>query len=128
MPSIQKFLAIETSTSPGSVAAGTLPSHRDIANRSCQIDDLFMQESRLPETGSQGRHLMPVLAAAVESAGWSLDMTDLVIVATGPGPFTGATSRHYDSKSHCLDKQLFSCRSFDGVLFSNSSDFRMWPS
>jgi len=89
MPSIQKFLAIETSTSPGSVAAGTLPSHRDIANQSCQIDDLFMQESRLPETGSQGRYLMPVLAATVESAGWSLDMTDLVIVATGPGPFTG---------------------------------------
>ena len=89
MPSIQKFLAIETSTSPGSVAAGTLPSHRDIANQSRQIDDLFMQESRLPETGSQGRYLMPVLAATVESAGWSLDMTDLVIVATGPGPFTG---------------------------------------
>ena len=89
MPSIQKFLAIETSTSPGSVAAGTLPSRCDIENRPWQVDNLAMQEFHLAETGSQGRHLMPVIAAAVESAGWSLDKTDLVIVATGPGPFTG---------------------------------------
>ena len=72
MPSIQKFLAIETSTSPGSVAAGTLPSRCDIENRPWQVDNLAMQEFHLAETGSQGRHLMPVLTAAVESAGWSL--------------------------------------------------------
>ncbi|MBT4158673.1 MAG: tRNA (adenosine(37)-N6)-threonylcarbamoyltransferase complex dimerization subunit type 1 TsaB [Planctomycetaceae bacterium] len=89
MPPIQKFLAIETSTSPGSVAAGVLPSRHDTMNGSIQNDNRFVQESLLPETGTQGRHLMPALTAAAKSAGWSLDMTDLVIVATGPGPFTG---------------------------------------
>jgi tRNA threonylcarbamoyladenosine biosynthesis protein TsaB len=32
---------------------------------------------------------MPTLVATVESAGWSLNKVDLVVVATGPGPFTG---------------------------------------
>ena len=32
---------------------------------------------------------MPTLVALIESSGWSLSEVDLVIVATGPGPFTG---------------------------------------
>lgn len=89
MPSIHKFLAIETSTSPGSVAVGSLPSLHAGEPESDRFGNLLMQESQLPEEGGQGRHLMPTLVALIESAGWPLDEVDLVIVATGPGPFTG---------------------------------------
>ena len=89
MPSIHKFLAIETSTSPGSVAAGTLPSHHAEKPESRRFENFLVQESQLPKEGDQGRNLMPTLVATVESAGWSLNKVDLVVVATGPGPFTG---------------------------------------
>ena len=89
MPSIHKFLAIETSTSPGSVAAGTLPSHHAEKPESRRFENFLVQESQLPKEGGQGRNLMPTLVATVESAGWSLNKVDLVVVATGPGPFTG---------------------------------------
>jgi tRNA threonylcarbamoyladenosine biosynthesis protein TsaB len=89
MPSIHKFLAIETSTSPGSVAAGTLPSHHAEKPESRRFENFLVKESQLPKEGGQGRNLMPTLVATVESAGWSLNKVDLVVVATGPGPFTG---------------------------------------
>ncbi len=89
MPSIHKFLAIETSTSPGSVAAGTLPSQHAEKPELRRFENFLVQERQLPKEGGQGRHLMPTLVATVESAGWSLNKVDLVIVATGPGPFTG---------------------------------------
>ena len=89
MPSIHKFLAIETRTSPGSVAVGTLPSHDARKPESGRFENFLLQESQLPEEGGQGRHLMPTLVAIIESAGWPLNEVDLVVVATGPGPFTG---------------------------------------
>ena len=89
MPSIHKFLAIETSTSPGSVAVGTLPSHDAGKPESDRFGNFLLQETQLPEEGGQGRHLMPTLVALVESAGWPLNEVALVVVATGPGPFTG---------------------------------------
>lgn len=89
MPSIHKFLAIETSTSPGSVAVGTLPSHDAGKPESDRIGNFLLQETQLPEEGGQGRHLMPTLVALVESAGWPLNEVALVVIATGPGPFTG---------------------------------------
>ena len=89
MPSIHKFLAIETSTSPGCVAAGILQSQHAEKPESRRFEDFLVQESQLPEEGGQGKHLVPTLVATVESAGWSLNEVDLVIAATGPGPFTG---------------------------------------
>ena len=89
MPPIHKFLAIETSTSPGSVITGTLSSDHAEKPEKGGLRNFLLQESLLPEEGGQGRNLMPTLVALIESSGWSLNEVDLVIVATGPGPFTG---------------------------------------
>jgi len=75
MLSTGPFVAIETSSSPGSVAAGT------------SLDDLA--EHELPPGGDHGRLLVPALAALTEEAGWPLAQTAVVSVAIGPGPFTG---------------------------------------
>ena len=82
MPPIDKFLAIETSTSPGCVAAGILQSQHAEKPESRRFEDFLVQESQLPEEGGQGKHLVPTLVATVESAGWSLNEVDLVIAAT----------------------------------------------
>jgi tRNA threonylcarbamoyladenosine biosynthesis protein TsaB len=75
MPSTGPFVAIETSSSPGSVAVGTPP------------DDL--REFAFPAGSDHGRGLIPALVTLTEAAGWPLAETTLVSVAIGPGPFTG---------------------------------------
>ena len=78
---IQTLLAVETSSSPGSVAVGTRPTDPAAA--------LLFQEHSLAAAGNQGRDLMPTIQAATAAAGWPLADVDLVAVAVGPGPFTG---------------------------------------
>jgi len=78
---IQKLLAVETSTSPGSVAVGTQGSD--------SAEAMVFLDHSLAATGNQGRDLMPTIQAATVAAGWPLAEVDLVAVAVGPGPFTG---------------------------------------
>jgi tRNA threonylcarbamoyladenosine biosynthesis protein TsaB len=75
MPSTGPFVAIETSSSPGSVAVGP------------PQDDL--REFTFPAGSDHGRGLIPALVTLTEAAGWPLAETTLVSVAIGPGPFTG---------------------------------------
>jgi len=69
------FVAIETSSSPGSVAVGGVSGQ--------------LHERSLPPGGNQGRDLMPTLVELTEAAGWQLAEAELIAVAIGPGPFTG---------------------------------------
>lgn len=78
---IQTLLAVETSSSPGSVSVGTRPTDPAAA--------LVFQEHPLAAEGNQGRDLMPTIQAATAAAGWPLAEVGLVAVAVGPGPFTG---------------------------------------
>ena len=78
---IQTLLAVETSSSPGSVAVGTRPAAPAAA--------LVFREHPLAAEGNQGRDLMPTIQAATAAAGWPLAEVGLVAVAVGPGPFTG---------------------------------------
>jgi tRNA threonylcarbamoyladenosine biosynthesis protein TsaB len=78
---IQTLLAVETSSSPGSVAVGTRATNLAAA--------LVFQEHPLAAAGNQGRDLMPTIHAATAAAGWLLADVELVAVAIGPGPFTG---------------------------------------
>lgn len=75
MPTTSRFVAIETSSSPGSVAVGTLPSQ--------------IRETAFPPAGDHGRGLIPTIVQLTEDAGWPLADVGLVAVAIGPGPFTG---------------------------------------
>lgn len=70
-----RFIAIDTSSSPGSVAAGGVSGK--------------LYERSLPPGGDQGRNLMPTLVELTEAAGWQLAEAELLAVAIGPGPFTG---------------------------------------
>ena len=75
MSTTGRFVAIETSSSPGSVAVGTLPNQ--------------VREITFPPGGDHGRRLIPAVVQLTEDAGWPLADVDLVAVAIGPGPFTG---------------------------------------
>lgn len=68
------FIAIETSSSPGSVAVGTLPTR--------------LRELTFPPAGDHGRRLIPAIVELSEMDGWPLADAGLVAVAIGPGPFT----------------------------------------
>lgn len=70
-----RFIAIDTSGSPGSVATDGGSG--------------LLHEQSLPPGGNQGRDLMPTLVGLTEAAGWQLTETELIAVAIGPGPFTG---------------------------------------
>ena len=75
MPSTGPFVAIETSSSPGSVAVGTPPDK--------------LHEFAFPPESDHGRGLIPAIVELTAAAGWPLAETTLVSVAIGPGPFTG---------------------------------------
>jgi tRNA threonylcarbamoyladenosine biosynthesis protein TsaB len=75
MSTTGRFVAIETSSSPGSVAVGTLSNQ--------------VREITFPPGGDHGRRLIPAVVQLTEDAGWPLVDVDLVSVAIGPGPFTG---------------------------------------
>jgi len=69
------FVAIETSSSPGSVVVGTGPDQ--------------LHEQVFPPTGDHGSGLISAIVDLTEAAGWLLADVRLIAVATGPGPFTG---------------------------------------
>lgn len=75
MSTARPFVAIETSSSPGSVAVGTLPNR--------------LREFTFPPEGDHGSGLIPAIGELVLAAGWPLADVGLVSVAIGPGPFTG---------------------------------------
>jgi len=68
-------LAIDTSLAPGGVAA------RGSADR--------VAERVLPEAGEHARLLAAAVSRVAADAGWPLAATEVVVVVTGPGSFTG---------------------------------------